>query len=326
MGRTGRRQGQVANSTFFCETEEGVLQAIALIELAKSGWVENVEVNNRCWPVLIHQLLAMSLAHNGIAVEEAWSHLSVVPDFQGVGRDEFDRLIAWMLQDESLVLASGQLVLGSKAERRFGRKNFMELYAVFSSPQSYTVQMQNGQPLGTLNQAFVDRLVDHVSCFLLSGRAWAVVYVDHDDRRVIVEPAPRGRQPTWGGYRFGTNQPILALVSKAIGRGWRGQFLQIVQRLADNRVFLFLHPIFTARHAVSEFTTEASSTAPNGAFFSNDLHPRRRRRKTGQCERVWECAKIPRSLPRDRISRNDGMFTYADNCVVTCPVEWCVEA
>ena len=36
MGRTGRRVGQAANTSFFCETTEGVLQAVALIELAKS--------------------------------------------------------------------------------------------------------------------------------------------------------------------------------------------------------------------------------------------------------------------------------------------------
>ena len=79
MGRTGRREGQVANTTFFCETAEGVLQAIALIELAKSGWVEQVAVNNLCWPILIHQLLAMSLASNGVALQPAWEHLSLSP-------------------------------------------------------------------------------------------------------------------------------------------------------------------------------------------------------------------------------------------------------
>jgi hypothetical protein len=42
--------------------------------------------------------------------------------------------------------------------------------------------------------------VDEVSCFLLSGRAWVVVRVQHADRQVIVEAAPRGRQPTWGGF------------------------------------------------------------------------------------------------------------------------------
>ena len=76
----------------------------------------------------------------------------------------------------------------------------MELFAVFSSPQSYTVQTSTGQPLGTLNQDFVDRLVDGVSCFLLGGRAWAVLEVRHYDRRVVVGPAPRGREPSWGGF------------------------------------------------------------------------------------------------------------------------------
>jgi ATP-dependent helicase Lhr and Lhr-like helicase len=200
MGRTGRREGQVANTTFFCETTDGVLQAIALIELAKSGWVEHVTVNDRCWPVLIHQLLAMSLAGDGIAPQLAWDHLSRVPDFKGIRRDEFERLVDWMICDESFVATGGRLVLGPKAERRFGRRNFMELFAVFSSPQSYTVQTGTGQPLGTLNQDFVDRLVEGVTCFLLGGRAWAVLEVRHDDRRVVVGPAPRGKQPTWGGF------------------------------------------------------------------------------------------------------------------------------
>lgn len=76
----------------------------------------------------------------------------------------------------------------------------MELFAVFSSPKTYTVQTAEGRPLGSLTQAFVDRLVEDVSSFLLGGRAWAVVRVQHDDRRVIVLPAPKGRQPTWGGF------------------------------------------------------------------------------------------------------------------------------
>ena len=200
MGRTGRRAGQAANTTFFCETTEGILQAIALVELAKSGWVECVEMERRCWPVLIHQLLAMALASDGVAAEDAWQQLSRVPDFHDIRRAEYDRLLNWMLRDSALRLVGGRLVLGPKAERRFGRKNFMELFAVFSSPQSYTVQTVGGQPLGSLNQDFVDRLVEGVSSFLLSGRAWAVIHIQHDDRRVVVEPAPRGRQPTWGGF------------------------------------------------------------------------------------------------------------------------------
>jgi len=200
MGRTGRRAGQAANTSFFCETAEGVIQAVALVELAKRGWVESIRVTDRCWPVLVHQLLALALAYDGVPVEEAWDHLHRVPDLAGIQRAEFDRLLAWMLRDHSLVEVGGRLVLGPKAERRFGRRNFMELFAVFSSPQSYRVLTTAAQPLGTLSQGFVDRLCEGVSCFLLAGRPWAVLHIRHDDRSIVVEPAPHGREPTWGGY------------------------------------------------------------------------------------------------------------------------------
>jgi ATP-dependent Lhr-like helicase len=200
MGRTGRRDGQAANTFFFCETSEAVLQAIALVELAREGRVEDVPVERRGWPVLIHQLLAMSLASEGVTADDAWAQLVRVPDFAGIARAEYDRLVAWMLADEALVRVSGRLVLGPKAERQYGRKNFMELYAVFSSPVSYTVQRAEGQAIGSLSQDFVDRLVDGISAFLLGGRAWAVLRVQHEDRRVVVAPAPRGKQPMWGGY------------------------------------------------------------------------------------------------------------------------------
>lgn len=200
MGRTGRRGDKPANTTFFCETSEGVMQAIAIVELAKAGWVENIAVNDRCWPVLIHQLLAMALSTSGITIEASWSHLSRIPDFRGITRDEFDRLVAWMVQDGSMVFSSGLLSLGPKAERRFGRRNFMELFAVFSTPKTYTVATLNGQSVGSLSQDFVDRLVCDVSSFLLGGRPWAVMQINHDERRVVVVPSPIGRQPTWGGF------------------------------------------------------------------------------------------------------------------------------
>lgn len=200
MGRTGRRAGQAANTHFLCESPESVLQAVALVQLAKRGWVEDVEVHDRCWPVLVHQVFAMALASEGLRPGDAWEAISRATDFHGFSREEFDQLIQWLLAADGLSDVGGLLVLGEKAERAFGRRNFMELFAVFSSPVSYTVETINGAPIGTLSQDFVDRLVDGVSTFLLSGRAWVPQRIDHSDRTIRAQPAPRGRQPTWGGY------------------------------------------------------------------------------------------------------------------------------
>lgn len=200
MGRTGRRDGQRANTTFFCEDLEPALQAIAIIELARQGWVESIRTTNRAWPVMVHQLLALTLQFGAISPERCWEQLSVVPDFSDITSDEFKTLVAHMLREGYLFEAGGLLSMGDTAERVFGRKNFMELYAVFSSPVLYKVKTKAGYVIGSLEQAFVDKLVEQMSSFLLGGRAWTVQHINHSDRAILVEPAPRGKKPTWGGF------------------------------------------------------------------------------------------------------------------------------
>lgn len=206
MGRTGRRAGQKANTTFLAESPDGVLLACALIELARKGWVEAVQLSDRAWPVLVHQVLAKALggdgrtALGGVHRAEIHTLARAVPDLRGFTTEEIDALFDHMIAKGFLTSAAGALVLGPAAEKRFGRRNYTELYAVFSSPQSYAVQTADGSPVGSLDQAFVDRLVEQVSTFLLSGRPWAVDHINHSDRIVTVFPAPRGSEPTWGGY------------------------------------------------------------------------------------------------------------------------------
>lgn len=200
MGRTGRRAGTTANTSFYCADPEAVLQAVAIVELARERWVEHVPVQRRCWPVLVHQLLALTLQWGALSTERCWEQLSRVPDFAGISRAELDEVVAHMLSEGFLFESGGLLSMGERAERVFGRKNFLELYAVFSSPVLYRVETVAGRELGSLEQAFVDRLVEQMSSFLLAGRAWAVERVNHADRVVTVREAPAGVKPSWGGH------------------------------------------------------------------------------------------------------------------------------
>ena len=200
MGRTGRREGTVANMTFLCEDAVSVVQNTALVVLAARGWVERVRDETRAWPVLVHQTLALINQHGGISAERCWLMLERVPDFRGVAKEEYLEVIEHMKAKEFLFEAGGLLSMGRAAEKAFGRKNFLELYAVFSSPVLYRVETESKAPVGSLEQAFVDRLVEDMSSFLLGGRAWLVASVDHAERLVRVRPAPRGKKPSWGGF------------------------------------------------------------------------------------------------------------------------------
>jgi ATP-dependent Lhr-like helicase len=199
LGRTGRRGG-AANTTFLIDNSAALLQAIAVIELARRGWVESVIVSDRNWAVLVQQLLALTMQSGGISPTDCWRQLSVVPDFAGIKKAEFDRLIRHMIKTNYLYLTGGLLAIGSATERAFGKKNFMALYAVFNSPQQYEVYTNEEQPIGSLEQRFVDSLTPEISCFLLGGRAWIAQAINHDTRSLLVSPAPHGKKPSWGGF------------------------------------------------------------------------------------------------------------------------------
>jgi len=120
MGRTGRREGTTANTTFLCEDPEAVLQAVALIDLAREGWIERVPKQERCWPVLVHQLLALTLQFGAISAERCWAQLSRVPDFRAITRPEFDETVEHMKKEDFLFESGGLLSMGQHAERVFG--------------------------------------------------------------------------------------------------------------------------------------------------------------------------------------------------------------
>jgi len=143
--------------------------------------------------------MAMSLQFGAISGEDAWKQLSRVPDFRGISRAEFDALLAHLVHHDFLYESGGKYSLGDKAEKMFGRKNFQELYAVFSAPVMYRV-VAGAQEIGSIEPTFVERLVEGMSSFLLGGRAWVVDNVVHPDREVHVRAAPAGKKPTWGGF------------------------------------------------------------------------------------------------------------------------------
>src|SRR5205807_4904762 len=66
-------------------------------------------------------------------------------------------------------------------------------------PQLYKIKTETGYVVGSLEQAFVDKLSEEVSAFLLGGQAWTVVHVNHQERTVVVALAPRGMKPSWSG-------------------------------------------------------------------------------------------------------------------------------
>lgn len=199
MGRTGRREGSIANTTFLTTQAETMLQAIALVELAREHWVENVRLDFSAWHILVHQLMAMCLQSGAVRRSQVWQTLSSASCFRDIPEVAFHQLVDFLKSADYLSEESGLLSMGIQAEKTFGRKKFLELYSVFTSPVAYKVLRMDGQMLGSIDWQFAGA-VELDSSFLLAGQGWIVRRIGHSEKTLWVEKAPAGKAPKWGGF------------------------------------------------------------------------------------------------------------------------------
>jgi ATP-dependent Lhr-like helicase len=219
LGRTGRRPGSIANCTFLATSEGATLQAAALLELHSRGYVEPVRPSRRAFHILAHQILALAIQLEGAPAGDllAWIGLAAGQAPPGAFADitppERDALFSTMLERGILADHGGRLWLGPRGEQLYGRRNFGELYAVFSTPRLITV-FAGGDELGTIDARFLQGLdgEHRPPSFTLGGRAWQLVSV-HWGRGVChVQPAEHGGHTRWSG----SPRPLSAAICHAI--------------------------------------------------------------------------------------------------------------
>ena len=126
------------------------------------------------------------------------------------------QIIDFLVHEEYLVDDGGLLSIGGTAEDSLGRKHFLELLAVFTSPPLLSVR-QGRTEIGLVpDEVLLVRPAgsggDGPPTLLLAGRTWAVTHVDWPRRIVQVEPAEGEGVAKW----FGGGSVLSAAVAEGI--------------------------------------------------------------------------------------------------------------
>jgi len=90
------------------------------------------------------------------------------------------------------------LHIGPEAERRFGRRYFSDLTAVFTASPEFLV-LAGRVEVGTIGTDLLTESVDGPRILLLGGRSWKMTHVDWDRRHCFVEAAHGGGKAKWSG-------------------------------------------------------------------------------------------------------------------------------
>jgi ATP-dependent Lhr-like helicase len=198
MGRTGRRPGTQRNCTFLAVDDTSLWRAAAIIRLHRRGFVEPISLRQKGAHLLAHQILALAIQEDGVALSDWWAWVAHATPFQKLDDVARQALIAHMMQEEILHQDGGRLSLGQRGERLYGFRNFTELYSVFSTPQVMTV-LWGAQEVGSVDTYFVEQEEIGELTFTLAARAWRAKDVEWNRGLLHVEPVQDARLARWQG-------------------------------------------------------------------------------------------------------------------------------
>ncbi|WP_051517989.1 DEAD/DEAH box helicase [Intrasporangium chromatireducens] len=219
LGRTGRRPGTSRNMTFLGVEDEDFLRAAGLLLLLGEGFVEPVVAPPSPLHIAAQQLLGTALQKGRISLEDeaAWmEHLGLA------GGDELESIGRWLVATEHLDVDQGLAFVGPTAEARYGRRNFMELLAVFTAAPELTV-LHGRREVGSIDPMLLVTKAAGPRVIALAGRPWEVKHVDWRRRRAHVEPSDRAGRSAWMGepraYSFELSNAIRRVLLGATPSG-----------------------------------------------------------------------------------------------------------
>lgn len=203
LGRTGRRAGTTRNCLFLCIDDESVLLAAGMLKRWSDGWVEPIVPPPHPRHIAAQQLLALCLQEHRISAAECLQWWGDLPVFDDTAAEILEYLSA-----EGYFEADGPFLhIGPEAERRFGRRYFSDLTAVFTAPPEFLV-LAGRVEVGTIGTDLLTEEVEGPRVLLLGGRSWLVTHVDWERRRCFVEAVDGGGRAKWSGISGGTSYDI----------------------------------------------------------------------------------------------------------------------
>jgi ATP-dependent helicase Lhr and Lhr-like helicase len=218
LGRTGRREGAASNALFLTTKEEDLLRTAGLLRAWQDGYVEPLLPPPLPLHLVAQQLLALVLQESGVG-RHTWTEWLGEPFVLG------DEAASWveeitehLLTSDILFEDGGVLGMGTEGEKRFGRRNFMDLMAVFSDPPTLRV-LAGRTELGSIHSRVLTIRrpgEDGWPVLLLGGRSWQVEDVQWRRKVVQVSPAPERGKARWFGGGRGTGFEIAQAMKRVL--------------------------------------------------------------------------------------------------------------
>jgi ATP-dependent Lhr-like helicase len=212
LGRTGRRSGTKRNCLFLATSPESLLQAAALVELWREGYVEPIKPPEVPYHLFAQQVLTILLQHGAVPENRLLPALAGLIRSACLNETVCAEIVQHMLETRLISSDSGLLTAGDQAERLYGAKHYMALLSIFDSPPLFTV-FWGPKEIGAVHPiSFHADARGGPVILSLAGRSWQVGHIDWDRQTAQVTPADEFGKSRW----LGESRPLSNRLCQAV--------------------------------------------------------------------------------------------------------------
>jgi ATP-dependent Lhr-like helicase len=210
VGRSGHGLGRKSRGFVITTDADDTLEALVIARRAFNEELEEVEIHQKPYDVLAHQLVGLALDFSRVSKAKAFGIIRRSLPFSRLSYEEFQETLE-LLNSLKLIWLEEEGFGKTRASWRYYYEN---LSTIPDERRYFVRNMVTREGVGILDEAFVVRYVEPDALIIFKGMPWRIVSID--DEEISVEPVEEitGAVPSWVGEEI----PVPFEVALEVGR------------------------------------------------------------------------------------------------------------
>ena len=217
VGRSGHRIGRVANGVIIAMDSDDTLEALVIARMAPQEELEPVEIPQKPYDVLAHQIAGLLMKHRRITFYEIYEMFRKAYPYKDLTEEDVEKIFSYMhtrFPRLAWVSFEDKLALKPRRTQPLYQYYFDNLSMIPVEKQYLVVDDSANSAIGVLDEAFVAEFGKPGVKFIIRGSPWSIVHVYGETIHVKPVEDPTGAIPSWVGEEI----PVPFDVAQEVGR------------------------------------------------------------------------------------------------------------
>ena len=220
VGRAGHTYGHVAEGLIIGMDSDDTLEALVIARRALKEELEPVEIPDKPYDVLIHQIAGLMLKTRRLEFTEVLQLAQNAAPFQNLTLEDVAKVFKYMHERFprlAWVSAEDQVALKPQRSKALFEYYFDNLSMIPEEKQFLVIDESQDTSIGVLDEAFMAEYGKPGTKFIIRGSPWQIMHATED--KVYVRPVddPTGSIPSWIGEEIPVPYAIAQEVAEIRG-------------------------------------------------------------------------------------------------------------